>query len=83
MFTKIKNYIEYIPIFLIVILFVAENECKNHIKNSFCSLISTTIALILTYILLIYMKMNKKVAFIMITLLWIALVYTKKNFIIF
>lgn len=83
MLTQIKNYIEYIPIYLIVLLFVAEHDCKNHIKFYFCSLISTTISLILMYIFLIYVKMNKKVAFIIITTLWIALVYTKQNYIIF
>jgi uncharacterized membrane protein YecN with MAPEG domain len=83
MFTKIRNYIEYIPIFLIVLLFVTEHECKNHIKTYFCSLMATIIALILMYILLIYVKMNKKVAFAIITLLWIVLIYSKKNFLIF
>jgi hypothetical protein len=86
MLTKIKNikqYIEYIPIFLIVLLFIAEHECKNHIKTYFCSLIATIITLIIMYVLLIYVRMNKIAAFIIITLLWIILVYAKRNFIIF
>jgi hypothetical protein len=77
-----SQYSEYIPLFLIAILFISNHEeCKTHLHLRFYSLIIYIIGLFILYILMIYFKLNKILTLIIFFMIWIILVYTKRCYV--
>lgn len=74
---KYKKYGDYIPLMLIAILFMAENEIKNHTVQSSCQLVISLLTLLIFFLVAIKFKSGKYYGFITAFLLWVILVYLK------
>lgn len=78
---SIKNHgkkMEYIPIMLIALLFIAEEEMDHHLANTSCQLVISLLAVICFIVIVGYFGCSKKFAIFLICILWFFLVYTKR-----
>lgn len=77
-FKKCRNYLEYFPLILITLLFVAETEMNNRLISTTWNIALMLIVIIILYLFLIILKVKKAVAFLVCILLWIVLIYVKR-----
>lgn len=85
MFQLIQNYKEYkdyIPIMLITLLFIAENEVEKHAINTCCQIAITIITVTVFFLFLIQLRRPKLFAFTIAFFFWVFLVYIKKRYLI-
>lgn len=80
-FKKYKNILDYLPVVLITLLFVAEAEFEKHAVNTSCQISITIITLAIFYILVIRYKNTKFLALLVSLFIWIILIYIKKIYI--
>jgi hypothetical protein len=76
-----KNYLDYLPLVLITVLFVAESELELHALNTSCQIAITVITLVIFYMIVMRFKNTKMVALIIAIIVWITLIYIKKRYI--
>jgi hypothetical protein len=80
---KFKPLFEFIPMFLITILFISENEIEKHVINTSCQLMISLITILILYLMIRNISNNtyKIFAFVLTGIVWVVLVYVKKNYI--
>ena len=76
-----KNYLDYLPLMLLTLLFVAESEIELHALNTSCQIAITIITLAIFYIAIMRFKNTKLLALMFAVVVWIVLVYIKKKYI--
>jgi hypothetical protein len=76
------KHLEYIPVVLITLLFIAETELEAHATNMSCQLCTTIIAVVVFYSICMNFKNAKNIALMISVLIWVILVYIKKNYIL-
>lgn len=69
---------EYIPIMLIALFFIAEEEMDHHLVNTSCQLVISLLAVISFIFVVGYFRCSKKFAIFLICILWFILVYAKR-----
>ena len=80
-FQKYKNYLDYFPIVLITILFIAETEIEKHALHTSCQIAITIVTLIVFYILVIRYENTRLFSVIVAGIIWAILIYIKKKYI--
>ena len=80
-FNKYKKYMEYLPLMLVGIYFVAEAEMEKHAVNTSCQLIITLITVIIFFLLLFKFRQHKIVALLVASALWVILVFAKNKYV--
>lgn len=75
-----QKHLEYIPIMLITLLFIAEAELETHAANMSCQLCTTVIVVVIFYSICFNFKNAKNIALVIAVILWVLLVYVKKNY---
>jgi hypothetical protein len=83
MFSFIKNfdYVEYIPIAFIGLLFIELEFLHKKALLISCQLVITIICSFLFFFLVLRMQLHRYLAFMIVTLCWILMIYIKRNFI--
>jgi hypothetical protein len=81
MFQNYKKYADYFPIALITLFFIAEAELEAHAVNISCQFCMTIISIVIFYIICFNFTNAKNIAFITAVIIWIILLYVKRNFI--
>lgn len=81
LFQKYKSILDYLPLVLITVLFVAESELELHALNTSCQIAITILTLGIFYILSIRYKNTKFIALLVSLTIWIVLVYIKKKYV--
>jgi hypothetical protein len=77
-YNRCKKYFDYIPIFLISLFFLAEMDMEKHAVNHSFQLI-TVITVFITFYIIYYKTNTKLLALAVSAILWIVMVYLKKN----
>ena len=81
LFKKCKNILDYLPLVLVTVLFVAESELEKHALVTSCQIAITVVTLSIFYILIIRYKNSKFFAVFVSIVLWFILVCIKKKYI--
>lgn len=81
LFTKCRNFGEYLPLVLVTLLFVAENELGNHAISVAFQLGITAIVLCIFYLTLACFG-GRYIALFIAVVIWIALIYLKKSYLV-
>lgn len=76
-FTKYKKYTDYIPMILIAVLFMAENEIENHTFHSTCNMFIGALTLFIFFVIGLKLKSGKMYGFLFALIIWVTLVYLK------
>jgi len=73
-----KKNLEYIPIALVVLFFMAEEDLEHHIFSS-CFQMVISLFVILGFLMLVRkLKCDRKIAILILAVFWIFLVYGKQ-----
>jgi hypothetical protein len=80
-FRTCKNFLDYLPLVLITLLFVAEAEMEKHALNTSCQMVITIITLVIFYLIVMRFKNTKLIALIIAMVVWIVLIYIKKKYV--
>jgi len=80
-FKKYRQYIEFFPIVLIGLLFITEAEMEKSALNMSCQLTITIVTVLMFFLIVMKFPRSKGVAFIVALVLWIVLVYVKKQYV--
>ena len=75
---KFKDYSEYIPLFLLGLIFISETEINKHAVIMSCNMLIYIVALIIFFIMIIEFKYKKSTAIYIVLILWCVMVYYKK-----
>jgi hypothetical protein len=73
------GYIEYIPVILLAMLFVADSDLDNHAIRLSWQLLITVTMVILFFVLIWQGICTKTVAILVVSIIWIILVYMKRT----
>lgn len=79
---KYLKHLSFVPITLIMMFFLSENELKDHTKLQSVMLLLTFLIFIITYILLIWKKFNKYVVIGLAIIFWIISIIAKNLFLV-
>lgn len=79
LFNKIK-ILDYVPIILITLLFISENEMKTHAINMSVQTIIGLIALGIFFMMSIKFKQPRFLCFIFAGIVWLSLVIIRKSY---
>jgi uncharacterized membrane protein YecN with MAPEG domain len=71
---------EYIPVILVGLLFVAEEQLRVHALHISCQLAITIVCAVLFFTVLFYCGTHKYTAFAITLFLWVILVYLKNTY---
>lgn len=82
LFSRCKECIEFLPLALIMILFLSEKEYENHAVRLSWQMAGMAVTLIFFFLLILYFEINKVTSFILAMFLWILLVVIKRKYII-
>jgi intracellular septation protein A len=80
-FKTCKNFLDYLPLVLVTILFVAEAEMEKHALHTSCQMVITITTLVIFYLMVMKFKNTKLLSLIVAVIVWITLVYIKKKYI--
>lgn len=80
-FQRFKKFTDYIPIILVLFLFVAEQELETHTVNTCCQFLIMSLVVIVFFLLAFRFRKGKKIAFIVAAVLWIILVILKQKYV--
>lgn len=78
-FNKSKNFLEYLPIFLIALLLITEQELEKHAVKISCQVASMTITACIFFIIVLRFKGQRAIAFIICIIVWAILVCLKER----
>lgn len=78
---KIGTVWEFIPIFLILFVLVAEHEMSFHMFNLSCRLIISLVAVIVFVIVFFKLKRPKHIAIIIAIITYIMLIMVKRKYV--
>lgn len=81
LFSKFKKYTDYLPLILVALFFISENEVEKHALNTSCQISMTIITVAIFYIMVIRYKNTKLVALLATGLIWACMVYIKKKYV--
>ena len=76
---KCKGYLDYLPLMLITLLFIAETELEHHAVHMSCQIAITIITLSIFFIVVINIKDSKVLGFTVALTVWIILIYIKNR----
>lgn len=79
---KYKGYLDYLPIMLLTLLFIAEAELEHHAVHLSCQMAITIITLSIFFLIVLNVENAKTLAFIIALTFWIVLTYCKSKLII-
>lgn len=75
---NVRNYTEYIPIMLLGILFIAEEEIERHAINISYQMAISAATAVVFFVLFMRFKLGKRTCFLLATLMWLMLIYVKR-----
>jgi hypothetical protein len=78
---SIKRNIEYIPIILLSLLFIADKDIEIHALNLSCQTIITIVILGIFFMLVLQFGRGKVTSFLIAAVAWVVLVNMKKTYI--
>jgi len=79
---KLRICLDYIPLALITILFIAETEIEKHAMNFSCQTAIMVFTVVVFIILITKLKQDRLLAFVIVIFLWLTLVYLKHKYVI-
>lgn len=79
---KYLKFLGFVPIAFIIMFFLNENELKDHAKLQCVILLLTFLIFTVTYILLVWSKINKYVVIGIAIVLWIIAMVAKNKFLV-
>lgn len=79
---KILKWLSLLPLALITMIFLTEDEMQNHAKLECVGLLSMFIIFAIIYFLLIYIKVNRYVALGIALLLWAITLALRQKFMV-
>jgi hypothetical protein len=82
MYKKLMDIWEYIPLALLALFFVAEEEMHNKAMSLSCQFCIMILCTVLFFFILFKIGYNKYIALIIAITAWIILVYIKRKYII-
>jgi len=77
---KIMSFWEFVPIFLIAFIIMAERDMTTHTTNMSCKLLISLICILVFIIVFFGMKKPKAVAIIIAAVFYVSLIGMKRNF---
>ena len=79
---KYRSILDYLPMLLVTLLFVAETELEKHAVNTSCQVAITIVTLVVFYVLILKWKNTRIFAFLVAMTIWVILIYVKKQYVI-
>lgn len=77
-----SKYTEYIPIVLLSLMFVADEQLEHKALSMSCQTCIMVICSIIFFMLLLKFSYSKYTAFIITGVLWVLLIYIKQQYIL-
>lgn len=78
---KYKDYTEYLPIVLLGLIFITENELEKHALRTSCQISITIVTIIVYFTIAINFPKARIVALITAIALWVLLIYVKRQYV--
>lgn len=79
-FKKYKAILDYLPLLLVGLFFVAEHELEKHAIHTSCQIMATAVVMIIFYLFMIRFKCSRYVALFLAGIIWIIFIYIKKTY---
>ena len=76
---KCKHYLDYFPLFILFLLFVAEDQLEHQALSSSYQMAITAITLTIFYLIVLRLRNAKLIAFVCAMVAWAILIYIKKT----
>lgn len=80
LYNKCKYYLDYFPLILLTLFFLSETDIEQHALRTSYQISITIVTLSIFYIISLRLK-NINIAFALSIIVWILLIYIKKNYI--
>jgi Ca2+/Na+ antiporter len=77
---SLKSKLEYIPIVLLSLLFIADKDAEIHALNVSCQVIITIVILGIFFMLMLQFGRGKIVSFLIAATAWVVLTNAKKSY---